>query len=74
MTNHVDSSRTNNSQEDKKEKEKPKAEPELSPEELTRPENAEVDIGIESKYQKHLIAHYGKNAMIITARVHPGEI
>ena len=41
---------------------------------LTRPENAEVDIGVESKFQKHLIANHGKNAIIITARVHPGEI
>lgn len=47
---------------------------ENNPEILTRPENAEIDIGIESKFQKHLIAHHGKNAMIITARVHPGEI
>lgn len=44
------------------------------PELLTKPENAEVDIGVESKFQKHLIANHGKHAIIITARVHPGEI
>jgi hypothetical protein len=43
-------------------------------EELTVPENAEVDIGLESKFQKHLISNHGKKAIIITSRVHPGEI
>ena len=33
-----------------------------------------MDIGVESKYQKHLIANHGKKAIIITSRVHPGEI
>ena len=47
---------------------------ETKPELLTAPENAEQDIGVESKYQKHLIANYGKKAIIVTSRVHPGEI
>lgn len=54
--------------------EKTEAPAELKPEQLTVPENAEMDIGVESKYQKHLISNYGKKAIIITSRVHPGEI
>ena len=31
------------------------------------------EVSIETKYSEHLIMHYGKKAMILSARVHPSE-
>lgn len=33
----------------------------------------EYDIGIESKYERHILMNHNKKAIIITAWVHPGE-
>jgi len=34
----------------------------------------EDNLSVETKYANHLIVHTNKKAMIITSRVHPGEI
>ena len=30
------------------------------------------DIGIESKFQRHILANFDKQAIILSSRVHPG--
>ena len=39
----------------------------------TADDDEDGEIGVESKFMRHIMMNEHKNAMIITSRVHPGE-